>query len=287
MEKYHKIINLIKRTNNQPVLFHMLHSQLVFVCRTTRYIPDPSLDFWSKVILASAIDNKITHRPLETKIFEYLKSTRIKEREEEKFKLKIVLYYLDSRLLSQLNTFILFELIAYHYNVSPITDHLIDSIVTRHSLSSHFNLKNVKKLHKEGIEKFLKANPNFSFKRLPIYVLFNIEPPVVEYNPSCNLLEIRIIESLSFYATYTENTEYFKSIIPQVEDFVKSFKRFVTDDLEFINEDVFEIDISKLASGRDDSKQEFFYVIKNEFSKAIDKNKWKRDVLEYIENLNV
>lgn len=284
MNDLKKTVTLIKKTKDQPMLFHILHSHLAYIVNTKKIMPTEPLDLWSRILVASVENSKISRNSLDIKILQYLKSSR-KKTEDDILKLRIILYYLDSRPLNNLNTFILFELMNNHYNASAMTNALIDSILAKSFLSKVFNIKTNKKLAKDAVLQFLKHNSDFSHKRLPIYIYFDLEPPLVSYDEKSSLMKFKILEALSLYANYTENVEHFKSILPQTEEFLSLFKRFVCRDPDLFSEEKAEFDICKLSlvneSVIDDLKQR----LKKAFHESSDKQEFKAEMIEFLTNI--
>lgn len=284
MNELKKTVTLIKKTKDQPMLFHMLHSHLAYIVQTKKVIPTEPLDLWSRILLASVESSKISRNSIEIKILQYLKNSRNKT-EDDILKLRIILYYLDSRPLNNLNTFILFELMNHHYNASTMTNALIDSILAKSFLSKVFNIRTNKKLAKDAVLQFLRSNSDFSHKRLPIYMYFDLEPPLVSYDEKSNVMKFKIIEALSLYANYTENVEHFKSILPQTEEFLGLFKRFVCRDPDLFSEEKTDFDICKLGLVSENNIDDLKQRLKKAFDESSNKAEFKAQMIEFITNI--
>ena len=286
MNELKKVISLIKKTKKQPVLFHILHSHLAYLVYQKKTIPFEASDLWDKVLVASVEDPKIPRSSLETRLLQYLKGSRQKA-ENDEFKMKIVLYYMDSRFLSNMNMFILFELISHHYRVSHLTDMLIDSLLTQSFLSKNFRIKSSKRLAGDAVLLFLKNNNNFSYRRLPTYVYFDIEPPLVVYDSNSQLFQFKILESLSFYGNYTRNVDYFKSILPQTEDFLDTFKKFVCKDPGLLSDKISNFDIQKLQVINTNPMDNLKSRIRQAFDESSNKTELKMDIIEFLNSIEV
>ncbi|KCZ79268.1 hypothetical protein H312_03348 [Anncaliia algerae PRA339] len=281
--KLKQTIDLIKKTKNNPIIFHLLYSNLCNLKKTERTFIQNTNNLFTNILYASTDDPRTTNQSLENKILTYLKESR---NNYNILKLRIILYYLDGRLLSKLNTFILFEIMNHHFGMNYYNDALIEQILSKHITSNLFGIKNVKKIHNEAIEIFLQSQKLFSLRRLPMYITSNMLPPVVHYDNQKNseYLNLKVAESLSFYAKYTKNIEYFKQIVPQTDDFLVMFKSFISNTFNTV-EDRKSFSISNLVSDMNEEMNSLFYRIKNAIDKVKDKQKIKNELIDYIETL--
>lgn len=284
MNDVKRVLALIKRTRDQPIIFHILHSHLAYTVNTKKIIPVETGDLWDKVLLASVEDLKVPRNSLETKIHQYLKNCRQKT-DDDLFRLRIILYYLDTRPLCSLNMFILFELVTHHYNASPLTDTLIESVLAKSLLSKNFNIKTNKRMANDAVQTFLKANNSFSCKKLAMYIHFNLEPPLVDYSSGSPLAQLKVLESLSLYANYTANVDHFKSIVPQTQEFLDTFKKFVCKDASLFPDIKVEFDPRCLALTRISAVESLKTKIKKAFDESADKFGFRTEIIEFLSNI--
>ena len=280
-----RIISLIKKTRRQPVIFHMLHSHLASILQTKKALCVETLDLWEKVLMASVEDCRIPRNPLETKIYQYLKGSRQKT-ETDTFRLRIILYYMDSRPVQSLNMFIMFELMTNHYGASLLTDAIIDSMLTRIFLSRSFGVKSTKRLANDAVLHFLGTNRTFSHKRLPVYAYFDVEPPLVAYAEESELVLFKTLEALSIYANYTKNIEYFKRIIPQTQEFLDAFRNFVCRSEQLFPDTAVKLDLKRLGPTWENDAEELKSRIEVAFRASKNKLEFKASILEFLNVLS-
>ena len=284
MNELKRVLTLIMKTKNQPVVFHILHSHLAHMFQKKKVMPIETQSVWEKIVIASVEDPKIMRSSLEVKLLQYLKGSREKT-EDDVFRLKIALYYMDSRLLNSLNMFILFELMSQHYNVSPLTDMLIDSILTKSFLSKNFGIKTNKKLQSDAVVLFLRNNNNFSYKRLPLYIHFDIEPPLVFYDNRSGIVRFKVLEALGFYGNYAQKVAYFKNILPQTEEFLDLFKKFVCKDPEIFPDKKTEFTISNLKLVASCPIDDLKHRIKKAFNESKNKPEFKTYIIDFLNSM--
>lgn len=283
MHKIKQTIDLIKKTKDHPILFHILYSNLCHLKKNERTFFQHSNDLFTNILYVSTDESKSNNFNLETKILKYLKESR---KEYNPLKIRIILYYLEGRLVNKINSFILFELINYHYKKNCFNDLLIEQILSKTLVCDLFGIKNSKKIQNDAISLFLNQNTNFSLRRLPIYYSFDILPPYVNYENESNsfLLDVKVVEMVAFYAKYTKNVEFFKKIIPQTEEFLILFKSFISNDFK-TEKNKKNFCIKKLVSSENEEKKFIYERIKELINKENDKNKLKNELISFIETL--
>ncbi|KAL7347218.1 putative suppressor of tubulin [Encephalitozoon intestinalis] len=233
--KVQKIIELIKRSYDQPILFHRLHCHLAYILEKGNLLYEIS-DEWSRILVLSATQSKDPNQGLERKILSFLKEIRPSvSSKESRLKLWIILYYLSSRSPTQVNHLVLFELVSNFIGTSPFVDGLILSIFSRAVTCTSFGLESNKKLGNESIGHLLEIIKKKSLGvlcralALPCYINHKVEPPslldLVVENDAQTLI---VLERVFFYAKYSKHVEFVKKIVPDDAVFVSSLKEFIS-----------------------------------------------------------
>ncbi|KAF7677263.1 hypothetical protein TCON_2650 [Astathelohania contejeani] len=285
-----KTISLIKKSHSQPLIFHMLHSHLCFLLKTTEYHPTMN-DDWSQIILYSATETVI--QKMETKINQFVKNVRYVRPLDNinQYKLKIIMYSILNK--KTVNLFTLYELITHFMGISTMLDRLIINSLQKHMLATFYKIESPKKMQSQAIKSFLteitKSQMSYlnKAKLIPCYIFYDIEP--VDFTnvysdvlsidaPGTDIITLRILEGICMYAKYTKYTSYFKSIIPNTNDFIQLFNQFLAKSLPCN-----EIKKGEYNVYLDDHY--VFDVIRNEYVYCKDKCKFKEDLIEFITKL--
>lgn len=283
MNKIKRTIDLIKKTQNHPAIFHILYSNLCHLKKTERTFIQTNTNLFTNILLASTDDPRTNFHSLEAKILSFLKESR---KAYDSLKLRIILYYLEGRFLSKINCFILFELMMNHYGQNSFNDWLIEQILSKSISGSLFGIKGGKKIQNDAIILFLKEKTSFSLRLLPSYCFFDICPPLANYENegSSLLLDLKVAESLSFYGKYTKNVNFFKQIVPQTEEFRNIFRSFILNDFLTEKEEK-SFSLANLLSDENEEINLLFYKIKKTIEKVKEKEKIKSMLINYIEAL--
>lgn len=281
-----KIINLIKKSYDQPILFHILHSNLVSVLSTSN--PNFEIfDDWSKILVFSAHQNKIPNQGLELKIQELLKRLRPPfDSPEKKLKLMIICYYLLNRPVFLINHILVFELISNFLGYSEHIDGLIIKLLNNIVISEIFNIESNKKIKSSTIERMVEliksknlSNQN-KIRSLPCFISSDIIPfdlnlTVIDYN----FIGYKHMEIFCLYVKYTKNTSYIKDILPNNISFIEGLKDFMN--FNFLFDISNEIDIKRVKV----EDKSIFDVIKQAYEMADDKDRFISNTIDFISNL--
>lgn len=234
-----KTIELIKRSYDQPILFHMLHCHLAHVLRKGNPLHDVS-DEWSRMLVLSAVQSRSANQALEAKILSFLKEIRPPlSSKGTRLRLWIVLYYMRNRSPDQVNHLVLFELVCNFMGVSAFVDGLILSVLGIALAGPSFGLEGNRKLRDEGIVHMLgivrKKVKGVLCRALalPCYVGHDVEPAGVQDVTVANDAQtLAVLESVCFYAKYARSVGFVKRIVPDGAFFVDALRRFISKSFE-------------------------------------------------------
>lgn len=137
--KAQRIMSLIKKAYDQPLLFHKLHCHRTHTLGMTNPLLEMS-DEWSRILVYSSIRSKHPNQDLEVKMLGLLKKIRSPIEKGERLKLWIILYYMKNRSPEQMNDLILFELVSNFMGISLFADGLVLSIFSSAILWQVFGL---------------------------------------------------------------------------------------------------------------------------------------------------
>lgn len=210
-----KNIAEIKKSYDQPILFHMLLQHLMYQWKKTSPIYEIT-DGWSKILIFCCSENIIPNQGLELKIQSFIKRHRPPlESGENKLKLMILCYYLNNTPVNFLNHIVLFDLVNNFLGISDYYDGLILTLLSKVIIGRIYGLKENSKLTETSFNRMLEvvASKNFSnsnkVKSLICFKNFESSPP------DLNFIEIRrsfigfkYFEYICFYAKYTQNTQF-------------------------------------------------------------------------------
>ncbi|CAD26371.1 hypothetical protein [Encephalitozoon cuniculi GB-M1] len=284
-----KTIELIKRSYDQPILFHRLHCHLAYILEKSNLQHEMS-DEWSRILIFSAARTKSQNQGLEGKILSFLKEIRPPASSKgSRLRLWIILYYIRSRSPSQINHLVLFELVSNFMGISSFVDGLILSILAAAITSPVFGLESNKKLRSDSVAYLLgviKKKPLGVLSRvqaLPCYIGHAVEPPgLLDLRMGNNMQTLVALESICFYAKYTKSVEFVKKIVPEGPFFVECLKGFISR--------TFRVDEGE-ASGCDvgDSVVENLEIldgIRKAYEEARDKKRFVSRIVEFVMDLS-
>ncbi|ELA42813.1 uncharacterized protein VICG_00128 [Vittaforma corneae ATCC 50505] len=281
-----KTINLIKATYDQPIIFHILHCNLVLLLTNTTPTLEIS-DDWSKILVYSAHPNKIPNQGLELKIQDFLKKMRPPfDTSEKKLKLMVICYYLLNRPASLINHILVFELVSNFLGYSEYFDGLILKMLSNIVISRLYNIEQNKKIKDSVVQRMVELVQTKSLsdenkiKALPCFIDSDTKP----FNASLAVIDqsfigYKYLEIFCFYAKYSKNATYIREILPNNISFIDGLKDFMAFNFSFSVTN--DIDLKKCFV----EDKSIFDQIKQAFGLTEDKSKFISDLLEYISNL--
>ncbi|KAF9764678.1 hypothetical protein NGRA_0366 [Nosema granulosis] len=281
--KISKTINLIKKSYNQPLVFHALCNHLCYIMEGANPIYEIK-DEWSKILIYSVVQNNIPNQGLESKIVSLLRTLK-KEKNNKATRLKIMIiaWYLKNRNVGSVNNIILFELVNSFLGISEYIDGLIISILNSTVNASQLGCKANKKFRNESLEQMVKkiraSNIDDTCKilALPLYTQYDVEPVLGEVDIQNTLDNFFLFECVCYYAKYCKNESYVRNLIPQNEIFIANLSRFIQKN--------FEIEATSQTTELCLEDREIYKLILEAYEIAPDKNKFKSNLLEYISSL--
>ena len=282
-----KTIDLIKKSYNQPILFHLLHSHLSYLLTKTISPISEITDDWSRLLIFSCHQNNSPNQGLEIKLQQNLKRFRPPFDNEKRLKTMIVCYYLINRTVSLVNHVLIFELVSNFLGISDYFDGLILKIFSKILLCKVFSLEANKKMKEDSIvriQEIIKSTELSEINKIRSLVCFitgNIEPFKIDFiSIESDFKSFKILETICLYVKYTSETSFIMNILPDDEFFIKELKNFMNFDFNFEGSEHFLIKDCNLLD------KEIFDKIKIEFSKCSDKKRFISELLDFISNLN-
>lgn len=278
-----KIIDLIKKSYNQPLVFHSLCNHLCYVMEGNNPIYNIN-DDWSKILIYSVVNNNIPNQGLESKIVALLRTLkREKANKSTTLKIMIIAWYLKNRKLESVNNIILFELVNNFLGVSDYIDGLIISVLSGVVNAQQFGLQANKKFRNESLLQMVKKvrstriSDTSKVLALPLYTQFDIEPLLDQVDIQNNIETFFLLECICFYAKFSKNESYVRNLMPQNEIFISNLSRYIQGE--------FEVEFTSGSTDLCLEDKEIFRTIQEAYETATDKNKFKANLLEFISNL--
>lgn len=282
-KKIIKTIELIKKSYAQPIIFNTLINNLSYLMDTCKPLYEIK-DDWSKILIYCVTPNRIPNQGLDSKILNLLKKMRNEKLEDESnLKLLIILYYMKNRNLKYLNHLIVFELISNYMGINDFYDGLILSIFCSAINANLYGFEQNKKYRDDTICHLLNTIKNYNLSSLNIYIAL---PLFIQYDVPYAINDLDIqndfatfckLEALCFYAKYSKDETKLKELMPKDDIFIKAFS-------EYINK-IFVIQQEHFKCNLRLEDRSIFYKIEDAYSKSIDRQKFKNDLLEFITNL--
>lgn len=282
-----KVFELMKKSYDQPIIFHLLHSHLVFLLKKVN--PDYEMtDDWSKVIILSAHPNTTPNQGIEIKIQKFINVNK-KNLKSKNINLILmsILYYLLNRPGHLINHIILFELInGYLGRISDYYDGFILNITIKFILAKIYDNQIRMKVKPEYIVKMVtlikqsNISDNNKVKSLVCFVFSNISPfdlNFVQINNS--YLGYKYLEAICLYAKYTKDTSFIKDILPSDPFFIQELSAFMQGEFSFKYEIYFD---AKKCVLKDIS---IFKYLRDGYSNASNKEEYVRELVDYLYSL--
>ncbi|OQS55885.1 hypothetical protein EHP00_2352 [Ecytonucleospora hepatopenaei] len=171
MSKYKEIeshIKVLRKAYDQPLLFYVIH------CRLRNLLCQYPLKTFTndmiRLICFSAMPNTLPNQGLElkiTKVMNLIKPSNIfshghenHDRNEDKFKLMIIIFYLLNRPEKNINHMVLFNLVTNFLGHDDVIDSLIIAVVRKISVASVFDGEVNSKLTKDAYLHVLQTLKN-------------------------------------------------------------------------------------------------------------------------------
>lgn len=281
-----RTIHLLKKAYDQPIIFHILHSHLVYLLSTTTPMYEIT-DEWSKLLIYSAHPNRISNQALELKIQALLKRIRPPlDTPESKLKLTIICYYLLNKPSSMINHMIIFDLFSNFLGYSEYFDGLIIKIGSNLLVAGAFRTDTNKKLGGAAANRMLQIlqEKNLSLynkiRALPCFINSNIKPfDLTQTIINQRFVDFKMLESFCLYAKYTKDTSFIKEVLPSDVGFIESLKNFMSLDFHFTASE--NIDLKRCLM----EDRSIYDKIKQQYELAEDKCKFVADVIDFITSL--
>lgn len=280
-----KTIDLIKKSYDQPILFHLLHSHLSHLLLKTTPVYEMS-DDWSKILIFSCHPNKSPNQGLEIKLQQNLKRFRPQFDNEKKLKAMIVCYYLLNRPSNLINHILVFELVSEFLGFSDYFDGLILRIFSNMLISKIYSLEDNKKLKEDTItrmQEIIKSKNLSDMNKVRSLVCFisgDIEPFRLDFITILPTFQsFKVLEIICLYAKYTKNTSFIHDVLPSDEFFIQGLEQFMKFEFTFDGFDFISADRCCIAN------QEIYERIKQEFDRSSNKEKFISELIDFVSTL--
>ncbi|KAL6122305.1 hypothetical protein NUSPORA_00669 [Nucleospora cyclopteri] len=278
-----KIIQLMKKCYDQPLIFHKLHMHLILILKKLNNLYQID-DEWSKLIIFSASTNKVPNQGLEMKIQKFMRRIRPPLENTGKIKLMIICYYLINRPVKLINHIVLFELVTNFLEINDYFDGLIIKILKRICTADIYQLESNPKLSVEALSKMIEIlrNSNLSLinqnQLLPIYINSKIIPPTqVSIDLNHSLQAFKYLDNILMYIKYCKFQENIESILPNHPDFEKEIENMLN----------FNYVIKKINKTENYlmENNKIFHQIKEAYEHSGNKKKFVEKMMIFLENL--
>lgn len=281
-----KTISLIKKSYDQPILFHVLYLHLSHLLARTNPLYE-SNDDWSKIILLSCTSNKLPNQGLEVKLQAFIKKLRPPvESNEQRLKIMVVCYYMLSRPAHLANHILLFELVTSMMGCSDHLDGLILTVLGRAVNARFYGLPENKKIREDAVSRMLESvshrqlsNAN-KIKALVCFIRGDVRPfslDFIDIQPT--FFGYKCLEYICLYAKFTQNTVFIKEILPSHPEFLEGLSQYMKADFYFECPGSFKLDDAVVENNM------IFDRIREAFLVASNKKKFISDMTEFLMNL--
>lgn len=284
-----KTIKLIKKSFDQPIVFHILHSHLSYLAKRQTPLYE-MIDDWSKILILSCSNqNNLPNQALEIKMQKFLVGKKAPfESSGDKIRIMCVCYYLMSRPSYLINHISLFELINKILGQeSEYFDGLIIKILSNFILAKLFSLEANKKIQSAALNRMLEMmkernlSDKIKIKALPCFIYStNIQPFTLSHiDIGVGFLGYKYIESFCLYAKHASNESFLLHTLPCNEFFMEELRRFMNSEFEYDNLQSYNITKSMIKNNI------IFGKIKEEYEASADKQKFVVELIEFINTL--
>lgn len=279
-----KILQLIKKSYDQPIIFDILHHHLAHLLKkvTPSY---EMVDDWSKILVMSAHPNYLPFQGIEIKIQKFLNENRPPiTTKEQKLKIMCICYYLINKPCSSINNIIIFELVRSYLGViSNYFDSLIIKVLNNIALGGLFGQECSKRLKPEYFNKIIEMasskniSNNNKIKMLPCFINSNIKPFNLNFiEIDNNYLGYKTLEIVCIYAKYTSNTSFIKDILPSDPFFIGELGKFMKNEFSFVEYSDFKISECLMEDTI------IYDQLKNAYEMSNDKKKFVVDIVNFV-----
>jgi hypothetical protein len=281
-----KTIALIKKSYDQPIIFHILHNHLALQVSKTNANYEIT-DDWSKILIYSSSKSKVITQGLESKMQSFIKRIRPPfDCNDSKLKLMCICYYLLNK---PSNHILIFELVSKFLGISDYFDGLILTILSRNVVSKIYQMKEDKKISEQSTNRMLeiiKSSELSEQNKVKALVCF-VNSPLRPFN--LDFLDVKndyfgykCLEYICLYAKYAVNTCFIREIVPDHPDFICSLGSYMNGCFEFDCKGS-DIDMKK-ALVEDKS---IYIKIREAFEKAEDKKRFISDIYDFLQSLQM
>ncbi len=282
-----KTLSLIRRSYNQPIIFHILHSHLAFLLKKKNQSLNAAVDDYEKIIVASATENNLLNQGIEIKILQELKSMkRPLVSKKNKLKLITICYYMLTRPASLINHIILFELVSNFLNISDYFDGLIIGILNKITIGKIYGVPSNKKIKNDIIERMIEIVSDAhlcdvnKIKFLVSFIKSSRKPLDLTFvNFEENFFGYKCLDYISFYVKFTQNTDHIKQILPNNLNFLTGIRNYMEMNFNFEITTVFSLKNCIIED------KQIFDEIKDYYDRATNKEKFISDLHEFIKKL--
>ncbi|KAH9411004.1 hypothetical protein HK407_09g14190 [Ordospora pajunii] len=286
--KIRRIVELIKRCHDQPIVFHRLYGHLAHVLKSVDYLHEMN-DDWSRMVIYGVVRSKHMNQGLEGKMMMFLKGNRPPvESSEVRLRIWIILYYMRNRAVCQLNHMIVFELVSNFLGMTSFIDGLIISVLAMGTAGPSFGVTGNKKLKEECVGHLLEEVKKRSLSLLnramaiPCYLGHDKEPPrVSDAEMEANLMSVVVLERVCFYAKFAKDSRFVKQIVPEDYAFVESLRKYIN--RQFVRGNLRRgCAVSECVVENTD----VFDAIRRAYEKAADKKRFVSKIVELATGLD-
>ena len=284
--KIDKTIQLMKKSYDQPIIFHKLHMHLIFTLNKYNCITDTN-DEWIKILVQSASSVQSPNQGLEMKLHRLIKKLRPPLENSSKLKLMTICYYLLSRPVKYINHIVLFDLVLHFLGINDYFDGVIIKIFKRICTAELYKLETNTKLTEDARIKMLevvsKAPLSYAnqIQALPLFISAKISPVALIFTGlDHSLLSFKYLENMLFYLKYCKYHENIKTVLhshPDLENGIESML-----DCNYIFETV---DIAIPVEHFVVENREIFDLVRNAYAKSNNKQKFLEEMIGFVENL--
>ncbi|KAI5169453.1 hypothetical protein PAEPH01_0727 [Pancytospora epiphaga] len=282
-----RTISLIKKSYDQPIIFHLLYSHLMHLSSSATPLYDPQ-DDWAQILITSCSGNKLPNQGIETKITSLLKNIRPPFKESsDKLKCMVVCCYMLNRPVHLINHIAIFELVMNFMGVSDYFDGLILTILSRLLTARAFGLERNKKLSMEGVGRMLdlissyKLSSENTTKALICFIESGNRPPTIgllDIQPTFS--SYKFLECLGLYVKYAHSTEHIGDVVPSHPALLAGLEQFMN------SEYLFEISEFPPPQACVSDNRAVFGVLLDAFNASTDKRRFIDDAAQFIAKLN-
>lgn len=299
MSQFHEIeknVRLLRKAYDQPLLFYVLH------CRLRNLLAKYPLKTFTndmiKLICFSAMPNIVPNQGLEMKIqrlMNILKPNNIFEngsenhdRNEDKFKLIIILYYNLNRPEKYVNHIVLFNLVNNFLGFDNHIDSLIIALLRKIAVTKVFDLETNSKLTVDSFTHMLDKIKNTKISltnkilSIPCFIEYRHEMFDLNFYEQVTMESQFVIykyfEAMIFYVKYATTNTF--NAMPEYPDFISGIQNMLTN--------IYTLPENQAVEDASELLMEDDYILKYveyKYNMAKDKAKFKEKLVEFLYSL--